>query len=91
MTKTARDVLRETLMRERVCRKPCYEVRSCDCARDTLAQIEALTAAGFAVVPVEATGKMVIAGGEAQTQSLGSWGAPDVAWRAMLKAARSEG
>ena len=54
-----------------------------DTAKDILA---ALDAAGLAVVPKEATDDMVIAGGEAQQQSIGSWGEPKVVLRAAIPA-----
>lgn len=45
-----------------------------------------LTAAGFMVVPIVPTDKMVITGGEAQSKSIGSWGEPKLVWQAMLTA-----
>lgn len=42
---------------------------------------------GWKLVPVEPTGAMKVAGGEALSQSIGSWGEPSVSYRAMLAAA----
>lgn len=43
---------------------------------------------GFAHAAIEAmrepTGEMSCAGGEAQQQSIGSWGEPKLVWRAMI-------
>ena len=50
------------------------------------AAIAGLEAAGFVIVPKEATDDMTIAGGEAQSTSIGSWGEPGVAYRAMIGA-----
>lgn len=41
---------------------------------------------GLAIVPVVPTGAMVVAGGEAQSQSIGSYGEPRVVYDAMLAA-----
>ena len=38
----------------------------------------------------EPTTKMIIAGGEAQTRSIGSYGEPEVVWWAMIDAAMEE-
>lgn len=61
------------------------EVLSPDEIRDIARAIrEADEAAGLAIVPKEPTGDMAVAGGEAQSQSIGSWGEPKVVYRAML-------
>ncbi len=54
----ARDVMRETLMNARQCRKACYEVRSCDCAQDVVKILAALAEAGLKVVAREPTPEM---------------------------------
>lgn len=50
-------------------------------AAETLSDLEKL---GLAIVPVEPTGDMRMAGGEAQQRSIGSWGEPWVVYAAML-------
>lgn len=50
--------------------------------------LSALDAAGYAVVPTIPTDKMVIAGGEAQSRSTGSWGEPKLVWKNMIDAAK---
>lgn len=46
----------------------------------------ALLSGDAVVVPKEPTDDMTVAGGEAQSRSIGSWGEPAVAYRAMLAA-----
>jgi hypothetical protein len=58
----ARDVMRETLMNARQCRKACYEIRSCDCAQDVVKILAALAEAGLVIVPREPTELMLQAG-----------------------------
>ena len=77
--KDAHDVMTETLNSGK-------EWAGADSAVSDL--LDALTAAGYAVVPVEPTGEMKVAGGEAQSRSIGSWGEPGVVWRAMIAAAQ---
>jgi len=48
--------------------------------------LRALLAKGCVIVPGEATDAMIIAAGEAQQQSIGSWGEPKVAIAAALSA-----
>lgn len=50
--------------------------------------LSAIEAAGYAVVPTIPTDKMVIAGGEAQSRSIGSWGEPKLVWQNMIDAAK---
>ncbi len=45
---------------------------------------------GWKLVPREATGEMEVAGGRAAQKSIGSWGEPGLAWRAMWDAAPKE-
>jgi len=52
--------------------------------------LSALRSAGFAVVPVEPTEVMCIAGGEAQQRCIGSWGEPRIVYRAMIVAAQED-
>ena len=50
------------------------------------AQLLALEAAGVRMVPETPTDEMAIAGGEAAQRSIGSWGEPELCYRAMLSA-----
>jgi hypothetical protein len=43
---------------------------------------------GMVVVPKVATGDMIWAGGQAQSNSIGSYGEPAIVWSAMLAAAK---
>jgi hypothetical protein len=58
--------------------------------RRATAALTAIEAAGMRVVPVEPSQEMQLAGGEAQSRSIGSWGEPALVYRAMLAAAQED-
>ncbi len=80
--RTARDVIAKSFSWHRLDRDASL--------READAILSALRSAGFAVVPVEPTGEMCIAGGEAQQRCIGSWGEPRIVYRAMIVAAQED-
>lgn len=53
---------------------------------DAAAALSAIRSSGLAITPREATGEMCVAGGDAQSQSIGSWGEPKICYPAMVEA-----